>query len=73
MEWRPIETAPKDGRRILVHDYQRPVIARWGETMLRSLDRDVSRDWVDDYGSVLQSVTGWMPLPGSPAQPVEEK
>jgi hypothetical protein len=57
--WQPIETAPKDGRDVLVcyavRDGQRVVCGRW----LRWQKR-----WITDIGFV--PATHWMPLPAPP-------
>lgn len=58
MEWRPIETAPKDGTRILVCDRNELVepvtIAYWGMVECR---------FVTPIVPLYQTPTHWMPLP----------
>lgn len=67
--WQPIETAPKDGRDILVSGCScgPPVrIACWGTG--RYLGRVKGREWgwVDHPGHTCDP-THWMPLPAPPA------
>lgn len=69
MEWRPIDTAPKDGTAILAWftgEYPEPVVVQyyvksldfpWGA--ISSLDGEYHRDYI----------THWMPLPPPPAIP----
>ena len=64
VEWQPIETAPKDGTPVLVHDEGAIEIATW--------DSD-SDAWRDCSGHKMwPSPQHWMPLPDPPA-PREEK
>lgn len=56
MEWQPIETAPKDGRDILVMDGDWLTIGWWsGEEWCRQ-----------DLHLSLSNPTHWMPLPEPP-------
>jgi hypothetical protein len=58
--WQPIETAPKNGRHLLVTTRQwwTPVIAKW----------DSDRNWVSVFtGNTIGKPTHWMPLPEPPA------
>lgn len=63
-EWQPIETAPKDGTRILVWPYWSdgtPEVVKWVK-MRRVPDR-----WEVHGGTFLNSQpTHWMPLPDPP-------
>jgi hypothetical protein len=56
--WQPMETAPKDGTRVLLAE-QKPIkdvsIARWV-----SAPHDV---WIADRGNYIRRPTGWMPMP----------
>lgn len=78
MQWRPIETAPKDGTRILLYypasndlGYDRTVAGRW------DIDRFSSRPkpyWTNDLERMLGvrvlrafPPSHWMPLPAAPA------
>lgn len=58
--WQPIESAPKDGQRILswrAHAVY-PTIVGW--------DSDYA-EWEDLYGDHIYHLTHWMPLPAAPA------
>ena len=61
-EWKTIDSAPKDGTRILVHECGDIVIAHWG---LRGYAQ-----WNgprDSYGEVEEMFPDlWMPLPPPP-------
>lgn len=69
-EWRPIDSAPKDGAPILVGHPMAAFTARWD---------DDAFGWVDGctdlYGNLTTyAPTHWMPLPDAPqAAPVEQK
>jgi hypothetical protein len=65
-EWRPIETAPDDGR----------VVLAWvrfpsGNGNWNILQRDIDGEWLDDNGDRLAPYepTHWMPLPDPPPKP----
>ncbi len=60
-EWQPIETAPKDGTKILVWWRVSKVygLVAWGEY------NDGSGEWQDEAGDV-SGMTHWMPLPKAP-------
>jgi hypothetical protein len=66
MEWQPIETAPKDGTRVLVCDTG---IDRW---VCSARAVSVGADshevvWLDDADSFIdEQPTHWMPLPTPP-------
>lgn len=74
VEWRPIDTAPKDGTRILVcspgSDYNQINIARWGV----GEPFGETPAWVTDsegpgYSTELEGEdepSHWMPLPALP-------
>lgn len=56
--WQPIETAPKDGTKVLVYtEYGRTFVAAWWE------DYD---DWRYHYEGYVTKPTHWMPLPEPP-------
>lgn len=71
-EWQPIETAPKDGTKILltpgevetvtIGSFERPHLV--GETGWRSIERD-SDAWGCTYRMDIKP-THWMPIPDPP-------
>ncbi len=64
-EWRGIETAPKDGTRILV------CLRRGGYVGIYSWDEGLH--WIDDEGKFLViDPEFWMPLPAAPRPAGEE-
>lgn len=72
-EWQPIETAPKDGRDLLIFDkfHKTAVIAFYREDG-RSPGKYGKFVWQlhDEGGSLAeQSITHWMPLPSPPVMP----
>lgn len=56
-EWRPIETAPKDGRVILAVDRN-----GWREMWWKTNGTDYADYWQDQYDSEPEP-TRWLPLP----------
>ena len=60
-EWRPIETAPKDGSWFLGYDEDGPrLVCCWSEEV---------QDWVADSRDIYTdavTLTHWMPLPDPP-------
>lgn len=74
-EWRPIETAPKDGRtRILIigHRGEHPDIAVWGNGRFLGKRKGYKQGWTTHPGYTVDPAH-WMPLPpaelGAPAGP----
>lgn len=62
-EWQPIETAPKDGTRILVYGKTWPeiAVAEWRPTCI------LPEAWVlHPYCESDAEPSHWMPLPSSP-------
>ena len=58
--WQPIETAPKDGTRVLLCiDH-----GEWGDKVWTGLWGD---GWMVSYGKARTEPTHWMPLPKAPA------
>ncbi len=60
--WRPIETAPKDGTKIVGMNARGEVFRVWWFLF------EEGHDWQDDWDSE-QRPTHWMPLPAAP-QPI---
>lgn len=59
--WQPIETAPKDGHRLLGYtdEWRLPFPIRWDV-------RRLGGAWIMDNGSVKSQPTHWMPMPDPP-------
>ena len=71
MEWKPIETAPKDGQEILIfcgYPWEKVEKASWyspwGNWQIGSIPIDPIRDEHHGIGSAVP--THWMPLPEPP-------
>lgn len=70
VEWQPIETAPRDGRAILIAAYGAVHIVRWAHSM-RSRRSARSFPWLADEGGNAwrdDVPTHWRPLPAPPSQ-----
>jgi hypothetical protein len=68
--WQPIETAPKDGTRIIVAKQSGYVMAwassaYWFERQYK--DREKYSGWTDGFDT-LATPTHWMPLPAPPGE-----
>jgi hypothetical protein len=70
VDWQPIETAPKDGTRILLWDTDEAVIAKWDDISMGG-----AKGWqvavvnmIGDvnYYDAAFNPTHWMPLPEPP-------
>ena len=65
-KWLPIETAPKDGTRVLLHHPhatdETVTAGAWG-----NWDRDTVC-WITDFGEGWLNPTHWMPLPVPPTE-----
>jgi hypothetical protein len=65
-EWQTIDSAPKDGTRVLVYEsfcVKTICCARWIEAP--------HRVWRADSGSIMSRATHWQPLPLPPEPPKE--
>ena len=58
--WQPIETAPKDGTRMLLTDHSEIVFCGNYDTGCGF--------WVGDDGDTCHGLTHWMPLPAPPTE-----
>lgn len=71
MHWNPIETAPKDGTRILAVEDGNVLAVIWGNRRVDYNDIFCSLPdgwviWNGDIGPVAINPTHWMPLPEPP-------
>lgn len=65
MKWRPIDTAPKDGSRVLgFTEFDLHLVIKWCDDNFF----DEKFGWTDDDGGCRYSVTHWMPLPKPPKE-----
>ncbi len=60
MEWHPIETAPKDGTKVLLSNSEDVFSGCWVESTLRGFEW-----WSGEQGGTVKP-THWMPLPEPP-------
>jgi hypothetical protein len=88
-EWQPIETAPKDGRHMLLAyrnrlNKWRTIIGSWESFPTDEFDDDdleimsgaawYEASWVNEQALKLEEApTHWMPLPSAPSDEVEHK
>lgn len=61
MEWQTIDTAPKDGSRILLS-------RNWKESMAVCWWSEIDEEWIPVAGSIFTDATHWMPLPSPPSE-----
>jgi hypothetical protein len=68
-EWQPIDTAPKDGTRILLvgHRVREIDIGHWGNGYYLGRKQGYRQTWVTNPGNMVRP-THWMPLPPPPEQ-----
>ena len=70
--WQPIETAPKDGRHILISDGERVSVGGWLTDIDHGADWEgqigMAGWWAVDLGPNSDKPTAWQPLPAPPAQ-----
>jgi hypothetical protein len=62
-DWQPIETAPKDGTKILAWEFDDYTIVWWGVSASGWYGWKFSDDWISCYP------THWQPLPAPPESP----
>jgi len=65
-EWRPIETAPKDGSWLLLWDANFNTTHNTPACVGRHNANNV---WVNDVHATIKPPTHWMPLPNAPSLP----
>lgn len=71
-DWQPIETAPRDGTRILVLACGNVHICHWGMPEPHFVERGSENRWVTDstgqwdHRDSIRNVTHWMSLPEPP-------
>lgn len=64
MEWQPIESAPKDGSRVIIYD---PDIPSEKGIVTEALFDSWRETWTDTVETYLRyNPTHWMPLPEPP-------
>lgn len=69
MEWKPIETAPKDGSSFLaVTKCNKMLVANYGHTGILFISHIGAESWNED-----NLPTHWMPLPKPPAIIIRSK
>ncbi|WP_332692073.1 DUF551 domain-containing protein [Devosia sp.] len=69
MNWLPIETAPRDGSRVLLSDGTDVEIAKWGDINMAEkkgwqISCNADTGW--NYYEVFYAPTHWAPLPTPP-------
>jgi len=76
VEWRPIETAPKDGTDVVIYAPNCGVlVAYWSDSIWASVNNPVRGQgggWVQEVhrsDTCVFSPTHWMPLPSPPETP----
>ena len=67
-DWKPIETAPRDGTQILVEDLSVACIVAWWSSM-HSAFVWIHPDLCQSEGTAYLNPTHWMPLPPPPERP----
>lgn len=67
-DWMPIETAPKDGTRVLVLEGKGIYVSRYYSTDCQEFGKTVSHSegWMSPYMMGKFEPTRWMPLPPLP-------
>jgi hypothetical protein len=77
MTWQPIETAPRDGTRVLVFWAPSIIQISWHEVSYRVIN---GQEWFRRVGWMVDGLTTgeiypthWMPLPDPPDQTTEQE
>ena len=71
MEWQPIETAPKDGTRVLIYDgvaIKSGMFVQWFHYFLQEKQEGWGTNWDNEFQAPDEVMypTHWMPLPAPP-------
>lgn len=77
MEWQPIETAPKDGTKVILYNGNRAASAQWFDKFEKcENDQFPQTGWFEGisygYHCFFYSPTHWIPLPEPPNQESNE-
>lgn len=65
MQWQPIETAPRDGTKVLLTSVTKGAVVALGSWWPK--DKDTSAGpWLCNGGTIRMAATHWMPLPPPP-------
>ena len=75
MSWLPIETAPRDGTKVLVIWQNHPAGARTVESAWFDDEEGEAGQWIGFFGdtgyALEDEVFGWQPLPPLPKPPAD--
>jgi hypothetical protein len=66
MQWQPIETAPRNGRKIIVSDGFNVTMAWYVDDEYAEADEGEPGWYEDEFDVMLRQPTHWMPLPEPP-------
>jgi hypothetical protein len=69
-QWRPIQTAPKDGSWILVFDPITEAPQRWVVSWCEFEGDPDGGSWIGTDLATITEPTAWMPLPELPNTPI---
>lgn len=65
MDWHPIETAPKDGTRVIAYSLGLVGTSRWADRFAAQYG-DTAAGWYSEQLDRRHNPTHWMPLPEPP-------
>jgi hypothetical protein len=72
MKWQPIETAPKDGTRILLFIEDQVIEGHWDDSWPMWCTAYLSSHGCGCCSSSNEEPTHWMPLPAKPEKETEQ-